>query len=217
MVESKVLAVQGYRNEPVPNRYFRQSDPAKHLVIFFPGFNYHCDMPLFFYLRSLFLERGADVFQIEYVYHLIPGFEQLPEAERNIWVGSDISAACNVILSQRSYERITLVGKSLGTLAMAYLFASDNRFAKAEAVWLTPLVKNEKLRMRIKQTKPKSLFIAGGVDEHNDLALLDELREATNGEVMFLPGLNHHLEVEGSLWGSLEKLEQILQKVEEWF
>jgi hypothetical protein len=58
---------------------------------------------------------------------------QQPQNEQAKWISGDVFAICNAALSYRSYPKITLVGKSLGTIAMGHLLA-DRRFQSATCV-----------------------------------------------------------------------------------
>ena len=82
MATSTTLTIQGYRDEPVPNRFLRPDGAIDQLAVLLPGFGYTLDMPLFYYAQNLLLERGWDVLRVEYAYNTHPEFQTLPEMER---------------------------------------------------------------------------------------------------------------------------------------
>src|SRR5262245_25536830 len=125
MVSSATLAVSGYRDEAVPNTFLRQDGATDHIAILLPGINYPCDLPLLYYPARQLTARGADVLRVEYTYNRRPDFAALSAADQAEWLRADTTAACRVGLAQRAYRQITLVGKSLGTLAMGQLLTTE--------------------------------------------------------------------------------------------
>ena len=92
-------------------------------------------MPVLYYPRRLLLERGADALLVEYDYRGREDFRMPRDRERDSWFFDDVAAACAAGLGQRPYSGVTLVGKSLGTLAMGYLLTEDARLSRARCVW----------------------------------------------------------------------------------
>ncbi|HUV59441.1 MAG TPA: alpha/beta family hydrolase [Desulfatiglandales bacterium] len=216
MYEVKRLKIAGYHSEPVDNTFFLQEHPTDHLSIIFPGMGYTSHMPLLYYPARLLLILGDDVLRLEYDYNKRPEFLKLPLPERAEWMLRDVSAACKAVSSQRSYQRITLIGKSIGTLAMGHLLTTDAMFEKAQTVWLTPLLRNESLRTQIKQCGQHSLFVIGTADPHYDPDYLAEAKAATNGESLVVEGADHSLEIEGDLLQSLKAMERVVLAIEKF-
>lgn len=208
------LDVRGYKDEPVPNTLIAHPIPAKHLGIILPGYRYPVDMPPLHYAGRVLLDLGADVLRIEYAYNRTNFMEQ-PESEQDKWISSDVLAACEAGLSQRPYEQITLIGKSLGTIAMGHLLA-DRRFHQAACVWLTPLLTVEWLRSRIEEIHPPSLFAIGTADRFYQPEVLTHLERVTNGRVLLIEGVDHSLEVPGDIRKSLLALNQIVNALQEF-
>jgi hypothetical protein len=208
------LDVVGYQNRQVPATFIRQPEPTNHLGIILPGYRYSAEMAPLYYAGRILLEQGADVLRVEYAYYRT-NFREQPEGEQDEWIASDVLAACNVGLSQRSYEKVTLIGKSLGTLAMGQLLG-DRRFQKATCVWLTPILTVEWLCERIEQIHPRSLFIIGTADRFYQPDVLNHLEHVTNGRAVVLEGVNHGLEIPGDIPRSLIVLDQIVQALQEF-
>jgi pimeloyl-ACP methyl ester carboxylesterase len=211
MYAAKVLPIAGHRELPVPNTFFRQGEETDHLAVIFPGRGYTCDMPLLYYTSSLLLGRAADVLLVEYNYNRRMEFDVLPEAAQDRWFQADVAAALAAGIDQRPYRQVTLVGKSLGTRAMGHLLTTDPRLATARAVWLTPLLRDARLRAQITACEQPSLFVLGSADPHYDPALVAEVETATGGQMMVVRDANHSLEIDGDLWQSLAVLEDILR------
>jgi hypothetical protein len=208
------LDVVGYKNQQVPNTFNTQPNPTGHLGIILPGYRYSVDMAPLYYAGRILLDRGADLLRIEYAYYRTPFLKQ-PEREQSKWISSDVFAACNTGLSYRSYEKITLVGKSLGTMAMGHLL-SDSRFQQATCVWLTPLLPVEWLTARIEQIHPRSLFMIGTADKFYRPDILRQLELVTKGNSLVIEGANHGLEIPGDIPKSLTALSQMVQAVQEF-
>ncbi|MGO9122010.1 MAG: hypothetical protein ACLQPD_30905 [Desulfomonilaceae bacterium] len=115
------LDLNGYRNEVVSATFFRQETSTNHLGLLFPGYGYSGQMPLLYYPRQLLLESGADVFVLRYDYSERPDFQSASAEERDIWLRTDTLAAYERALAQGNYERVTLIGKSIGTRAIGHL------------------------------------------------------------------------------------------------
>jgi hypothetical protein len=140
----------------------------------------------------------------------------LPPAEKARWVFADATAAWRAAHKQRAYGQVTLVGKSLGTLAMGYLLTTEVSLAQAKAIWLTPLLWNDMLCSQIKQAIPRSLFVAGTQDPHYNPHGLSEAADATGGEMVIIDGADHSLEIKGDVLASLQALEQVMRAVQQF-
>ena len=207
-MEMSSLDVLGYKNQPVPNTFVIQPNPTKHLGVILPGYRHSVDMADLHYAGRILLEGGADLLLIEYAYNRT-NFMKQSNSEQEKWISSDVSAICDVALAQRSYDQITLVGKSLGTLAMGHLLA-DDRFQSATCVWETPILTIEWLCSRIEQIHPRSLFIFGTADKFYKPDILEHLESVTNGRSVIIEGAHHGLEISDDIPKSLMALNQIV-------
>jgi predicted alpha/beta-hydrolase family hydrolase len=211
MATSTTLTITGYRDEPVPNRFLRPESAIGHLAFLLPGFGYTLDMPLFYYAQNLLLARGWDVLRVEYAYNTRPEFQTLPKAERDRWLLEDTTAAWRAGLSQRTYERVVLIGKSLGTLAMGHLLTMADPPPTVGAVWLTPLLTKERLRQQIQQYGGPSLFVIGTVDPHFDPVVLEQMQVATIGEAVVVKNADHGMDIPGDPIASVRAVERVIE------
>jgi pimeloyl-ACP methyl ester carboxylesterase len=206
------LNITGYHNQPVPNTSITHTNPTTHAAVILPGYRFSADMPPLHYTRRILLEQGADILSVDYTYYRTD-FMRRPESEQDQWISADIFAACNALLSRHPYEKITLVGKSLGTIAMGHLLA-DRRFQQAVCIWLTPLLTADWLRARIEQIHPRSLFIIGTADQFYRPDILEHLETVTNGRSVVIKDANHALEIQGDIQQSILALNQMTQAVQ---
>lgn len=214
MYTAQTLAITGFGGEPVPHSFLRQETATRHLAVMLPGIAYTCDHPLLYYPARLLLDGGADVLRVEYSYNADATFRSAAPDEQGGRLHADTSAACRAALAERPYERITLVGKSLGTLAMSQLLTEEVALAGAAAVWLTPLVRLPRVRERIARWGGRSLFVIGSADAHYDPAALKEVEQATGGESVIVEGADHSMEIPGDMARSLEALQQVMRAIE---
>jgi predicted alpha/beta-fold hydrolase len=191
---------------------FLQSGTTDHLGVILPGYRHTADMPDLHYLGRVLLARGADVLRVEYAYPKTD-YMKRSEREQSDWLAEDVRAACAAGLQKRAYRKITLVGKSLGTLAMGHLL-EDSKFSTAACIWSTPILASEWLCSQIRQYRPRSLFIIGTADHFYQPAVLQELVDATKGKALVLEGVHHGLEIEGDMPGTLAALRRIVEAVQ---
>lgn len=214
MVSFSTLEMRGYRAEPVPNTFLRQAEEARHLGIVLPGWGYTADRPVLYYPGLLLLDRGADLLRVEYNYLRQPGYMAAEAAVRERWLVDDVTAALQAGLAQRTYDEVTLVGKSIGTLAMGHLLASEPRLRGARAIWLTPLLRDERLLEQIRRWGGRSIFVAGTADPHYSPAHLEMAVAATEGRQVRIEGADHSLEIAGSALQTVEAMEKVMRALE---
>jgi pimeloyl-ACP methyl ester carboxylesterase len=213
-MELKILDAPGYENQKVRNTFVVQSNPTGHLGIILPGYRHSADMADLHYAGRILMEQGADLLRVEYRYYETDYLSQ-SESGQNQRISEDVFAVCNACLAFRPYNKITLIGKSLGTRGMGFLLG-DERFQKADCVWSTPPLTNERLRARIEQVCPRSLFIFGTADDYYKPEILQHLVQVTNGRAVVIEGATHGLEVPESIPRSLRGLVQIVQGLQEF-
>jgi dienelactone hydrolase len=213
MTEIEITHVDIHRpsGEALPNCFFRQAGEASELALVLPGLNYTADMPLLYYPARLLVERGADVLQVQADYTR-PDFQSLDRMEQMRWLGNDAQAALKAGQSQRDYRRLILIGKSIGTLTLAYL-VSLGGYAQATTIWLTPLLRQPWLVEAALQCRGRALFIAGTGDRTYDSEALQRIQDATGARTLLLPGANHSLEITGDLQQSLKFMQEIVQTI----
>lgn len=208
------LEITGYKGLRVPNTFHAQEKAPTRLGILLPGYHFSADRAELYYAGRTLLDRKADLLRLEYTYYLTD-YPKLSDREQDKWLAEDVFAACETVFSQRSYEELVLIGKSLGTISMGHLLG-DSRFAEATCVWFTPVLTDERMVKRIEQVKPRSLFIIGTSDHYYKPDVLHGLVEATQGCLTLIEGMNHGLEVPGDTGKSLELLNRIVSDVRDF-
>jgi hypothetical protein len=173
-------------------------------------------MPLLYYPSRLFTQMGADVLWVETNYSRFPEFDALDAQGQLDWIAADASAALHAAWSQRDYSEILFAGKSLGSLSLAHLALNEPELTRIQAgfIWLTPLTRNPYVQSAVAQARPRSIFILGDADPLYTPAGLARLQNATQGQVLLVPGADHSLEIPGDLSASLHAIQQTLDALQ---
>jgi hypothetical protein len=209
MVKITALAITGYGGQPVPNIFFQQEGGGKTLAVLLPGLNYTCDMPLLYYSTRLLETRRADVVQLHANY-TGADFQMASPLERIQRLTGDAHAAIESGLARQSYPCVVLVGKSIGTLAMAQLIGTSYG-AEVVTIWLTPLLGQPWLVEAVMKSGGPSLFVAGTADPAFDAAALERIKENTGAEAFLVQGANHSLEIPGDPLASIQIMREFMQ------
>lgn len=207
------LSIIGHDNAPLPHSFIRQEPESTHLAVFFPGVAYSPERPALYYPARLLGDMGADLLQLERLYRDFPGFGDMTEGERARVMVTDALSACETALRHREYRRITLVGKSIGTLVMARLLKLMPAMRQADCVWLTPVLDNERMRRMLAEVRPRSLFVIGTADSFYHPELLREVERETEGKSLVMEGGDHSLEIPGSVANSIRWMESIIEGI----
>ncbi len=213
-MQTTSLAIRGYRDAPVPNQFHRQEAAATHLALMLPGFGYTCDMPLLFFTTSHLIDHGADILQVEYAYSRSADYRALDVDERHRWLLADVQAAWQVAQRQRSYQRYTIIGKSLGTRAMAHLLMTEPLLQQAHTIWVTPVWQEPLVGAALRQSTQPALVVIGTADPYYDPALVAELQAREQCTVVVVPDAEHGLEIVGDAVRSIQALAIAIQAVQ---
>ena len=212
MAAITTLEIAGFAGKPLPNRFFRQEQDPARLGVVFPGLGYNSDMPLLYYPAKLLVDRGADVLQLRPDYNT-PDFLSLSGEERARWAFADATAALRAGLAERRYQHVTLVGKSIGTMALAHLLATEAQLPSAATVWLTPLLRIPQVAEAAGRFRGPALYVAGTSDPNHDADAMARVQQVTSAEALIVQGADHSMEIRGGLLRSVAILQQIIQVI----
>ena len=79
---------------------------------------------------------------------------------------------------------------------------------------MTPLLSVEWLRQRIQEARPTSLFVIGTAGHPYFPQYLAEMEATTQGTRLVLEGVNHSLQIPGSVSQSVEALTRIVGELQ---
>ena len=216
MVQKSALPVSGYRDESVPNRFFRQEQGADHLALLLPGIGYTADMPLLHYSGHLLLQHAVELLVVDYAYSQNPVFHAATQPEREQWLLEDVTGAWDAAVTQHQYGRFTLIGKSLGTLAMGQLLLAKPELSSAATIWLTPLLGEHRLVEVMRRHRGPSLIAIGTADDAYVAEALTRIQAETDAGTILIEGADHGLEVPGDALGSVRMLERVMRRVDQF-
>jgi predicted alpha/beta-hydrolase family hydrolase len=202
------IPISGYLARPVANVLIQQPQVTSTLAVIFPGVNYSCDMPLLYYTARLLGQRNSDVLNLHTEYNQ-PEYRSLPPAQRAEWISTDATACVEAGLAHREYQKLILIGKSIGTLSLATL-VSQEIGAGAITVWLTPLLRHPFMVEAALRFQGPALFISGTGDDLFEADSLNRIQQATRAESIIIDGANHSLEIPGKMEDSLQVLKQVM-------
>ncbi len=168
----------------------RRSSTA--LAIVLPGLRYGADRPLLRGMVEVLSRRGFDLAVARFGHAEDAAFMAADEAAQIAQIagdGRDILRAC---APPGAYRRVWLVGKSLGTLAMAGALegAAPDSPALA-AIWLTPSLLGTGLLAQMLGQQHPSLVIMGTDDPNHTPEAVARLSAAAHVTLHLAPGANH--------------------------
>jgi hypothetical protein len=211
-IKRETLEINGYSGLSVRNSFLRQIDSSQKLTIIFPGLHYSCDKPLLYYAALAALQAGMDVLQVKTDY-TTGEFQLAAREQRAAWILTDAHAALQGGLQQGHYTTLLLIGKSIGTLAMAGLLKIETN-SQLAAIWLTPLLNQPLLVDAALSFTGRSLYVGGTADDTFIPEVLSSIEQSTNSSVYKAPGANHSLEIPGDINQSLVILAEVVKALE---
>jgi hypothetical protein len=206
------LAARGYGGRQVPNTLVTPDAPADHAAICLPGYGYRPTMPALHYPMQYLAWQGAHSFSVGLAYDSDPDFVRAGPQERLERIAADSGAVFEALFKHRRFAKITVIGKSLGTLAMIQQLSARHELASAIAVWLTPPLHDEEFVGLLQHCPQRSLIVIGSADGGYDPAQVERLRLGGKS-VVVLPGADHALEVKGDVRASIEAMRHMMDAV----
>ncbi len=164
----------------VPLRYHQGE--GRGLCVLYPGLHYGVELPFLYFSGRAARYLGYDLLEVPYQ------LTALPQRERGAYLLE--VARTTLAWAQERTDRLLLVGKSAGTLVLAAGFGEVR--VPAARVWLTPLLKQERVMGALKR-EPKGLLVAGSEDPLSPIERIEAVRHP-GLEVLVLEGADHSLE-----------------------
>ena len=171
------------------------------LALVFPGLRYGPERPVLHFTHRLLRRQGWTVAEVDYGF-TPEAFAAASEGEREGWITAAAATAWTWARSAGAPK--LLVGKSLGTLALAWLLERAN----VPKVWLTPLLRSDDVADALVRDAEPGLLVAGEADPATPPEALRGLTRP-GLHTLVLPRAGHDLESEDPL-ASLELLKDYL-------
>lgn len=203
--------VMGYKRIPVSYQLFQPEQASGQLAIMFPGRGYTVQGPLFHYSTGVFLNKGYDVLHVNYDYTTEESNSM--ELDEHIkQISTDVNAVMDQVLSTSTYENYTLIGKSIGTIALSSII-QRNEFTDARVIWLTPLLHLDGVFDNMLSSTQPGLCIIGDQDPCYMKERFDQLATIENMTSILIPGTEHSLNYADKPIESIDVLKKVISEI----
>ena len=213
MSDLVTLPLTTNQGDPMVHKYYTQGSESKGLLITFPGDHYGIDGPALYYPNKLLDLAGWDTLMLTYGYQARNedfSLDKVPE------IMQECARSVGILLNERSYERIVLLGKSLGCGVIAFLCQTEPGLADSRAIYLTPPLGTVGFDPLFGETSQPALLVLGSADRFYEEGALENLLQQRDYEWLLLEGLVHSLDIPGDLSASLQAMETITERIIEF-
>lgn len=207
-------SVKGYKNMNISYTLLSKTEKPNGLAIVFPGAGYTVQSPLLHYSTGIFLNKSFDVLHVNYPYN-DPFYDPFTLEEFHTAVKLDSKAVVDEVLAAKSYENFYLIGKSIGTIALGSELKRDT-FKNAKTIWLTPLFTVDDVFEAMLSSTSKGLCFIGDNDRVYIKERFDQILNNPNMVSKLIPNVNHILEYEDNVFGSLEVLKYVITEIDQF-
>ena len=209
------LEVKENLSRSVSNSFIQQVEPSDKLALIYPGLRYSCDKPLLHYTTEILLARGFDVLQLWANYGK-PEFQSLSQAEQTIKLIEDGRAMLHTGVQTKDYSQMVLVGKSLGTLTMAFILSEESFNPNLRTIWFTPLFHLPPVA-KIVLELAGPIFVAGSeADSTFDSGAVSQVLSKSNITTQVVKNADHSLEIPGDPVRSTQVLSSLMAGLTEF-
>jgi len=167
----------------------RQGTAGRELALILPGLRSGCERPLLAQSAALLAARGADVVTLDMAYLGDHALFQRAHDDQLAEIAADGRALFEAVLGRADWERVTVLGKSLGTLQMAGIVAGPLP-ESTRMVWLTPSLAGTGLLDADLQRTP-GFSLIGARDPSSALARGPRWAGRPGMTHLDLPGFDH--------------------------
>jgi len=158
------------------------------VAVLLPGRGYSPNHPLLYYARSVVLEQGWSVEEVNWSAKDLASHESLTDTIKST-------------LDKVADKNPLVIGKSLGSFALPLVAPLG-----WPAIWLTPLLNLPELVDALRNVKGKTLLVGGTADDVWD----SKVAMATGLQVLEIPGADHGLEIPGDPVASAKVLTEFV-------
>ncbi|WP_079509244.1 alpha/beta family hydrolase [Mesobacillus jeotgali] len=204
-------SVAGYRGQPIQFQLLSHGEQGSSIAVMLPGKGYTVQGPLFHYSTGIFLNKGFDVLHVNYNY-TVPQAGSNSIEEEIMQISSDVNSVFDYLANNHSYDNFTLIGKSLGTIALSAI-ADRLELSKAKIVWLTPLLQLDAVYEKMLTASQRGLCIIGDRDPYFISERFDRVAISENMQTLLIPNSNHSLDNPDHPIESIDILKKIINEI----
>ena len=206
--------VIGYKKMKIPYTLEGANEDTERLAIMLPGAGYTAQAPLFHYASSLFLESSVDVLKINYPYN-DTFYDDFSWEELSRAINHDVSAVLDRVLPDKGYRQYILLAKSIGTLSMESILGKNDAH-ETKAIWVTPLLKEERVADLLADSRQQTLCIIGEKDPHYRPEQFERIKQNPFVTTRLISDMHHGLEREGHILESIDMLKSIMMDIRDF-
>ncbi|MCG8569990.1 MAG: hypothetical protein MJB14_07595 [Spirochaetes bacterium] len=197
MAIENTIEILGKDDRIINNYFWKSENKASNLAIFFPGFRYPTEAPLFHFLKLHLIKNNFDVFAIEYRYNEIPNFLNLSANEQDDYLYKEIKIIKKVLETLSDYSKYCFISKSLGTTILYNMVKENLQIFKkknSQCIWLTPFEKNKEIIELLAAEEINSIYIIGKDDRGYHPDLNNQISDKNYVKILEISNAGHLLE-----------------------
>ncbi|WP_203333413.1 alpha/beta hydrolase [Planococcus beigongshangi] len=207
-------SIRGYKDNNVDYLLIRQEEPSTRLAVVLPGAGYTAQAPLLHFATDICLQQGYDVLTVNYRYN-DAFYDDFTMEEISDAIRFDVNAVIDAVMAETSYNEYSLIGKSLGTIAMASALARPV-FHNAKTIWLTPLIQRPDVFDAMHSLPNQAIGFIGDEDPNFDAGRFEKLKTNPQLDLRLVPGTDHSLKLPGQPLASIDVLKEIMSEIEKF-
>ncbi len=205
--------VPGHDDRQILNRHFTHDPKSDELTVIIAGFGYTIESPFLFYSKHVPFGHGSDVLTVDLQYSLNRKFLAASQEERDGWFREDSEAIARTVAGL-AYQRLSFIGKSLGTTIVYGMLQQPTFLERTRrVVWLTPGQLHAEIEELMLTSSLPSLAVYGERDRLAQNTEFEALRSRHNVELMIVPDADHALETD-DVFGSVSQLGEYVRRLD---
>ncbi|MBN2617591.1 MAG: hypothetical protein JXR64_04690 [Spirochaetales bacterium] len=205
----KEECIYGFKNRKI-KVYIERNFDNENVYIFYPGLNYGYNSPLFYYLVKKLIEKQQNFIFFDMDWKHLGDNAEMTFEEIYPHLINEISISFDFANSNFKNCKFTMIGKSLGSIALEYCKSNDMDKKIYKYMWLTPF-KNTKNLREINLIKNKDYIYVGDADSFYDEKVYKDIGAKSNTRIY--SGLDHSFNYKNDILDSIITLKDVLNNI----
>lgn len=205
------MDIVGYKDTEIKTKDTIKN--ADKVAVFYPGYRYGLEAPIFFYLEELLAQNGFDIIGLDYRYNENMEFVKADDDEKDKWFEYDCKAiGSEVFKAIGQYKEVVLIGKSLGTSVILNQIKNFKIPEEYKIIWLTPGTSAHEIYQLLNIIKNRSLLMLGTKDRYYNEKEIHNINN-DNVTIKKVENAGHVFETE-DIYKSIENISIVLKEIE---
>lgn len=214
MTKEMYLNLKGNDDRTIQNTLWSEGEPTAKLVVFFSGFQYPSEAPLFHFSKLHLLTEGWTILTLDYRYNEMPEFMSLPDEKQDEYFFREIKIIQKQLEEQLEFKEYCFMAKSLGTSVLYKMLENNLIFpqrAPCQFVWLTPGQFIREICQLILKRKHSSIFAIGDNDPYFNQKLVEKVKRELGEKCLILSGAGHIFEEKNNVQKTMENTMEVIR------